>query len=823
MAMLLLSAVETIDVHANSISKCECLGSDINHSKLGVITNCVKKGRNCDETQWKVASLATGNFAHYKGLELNFGDGSSRGRHPAITMLDKSKKSTEPVGGHILVSMSNHRCHSCSKNGPSRESGNSYCKACNLCVVCCLKPQSTCTNLSSHDKSKAIISSHRMTSGTRRCEGPCGGSLQTPQCSNFYCSNCKNCALCSACNPYCCKNMSLLKLPIPQATCRYSVGDRVQICDTFKMNSGNGWCLGNVGSGVIGVVQYACEPSSSGEEQRNIIVSSFDNSDDCHYFRGSWLKLSPNAGGSIFQIGDRVQIDRSTYIYDGEMAGKCLGNPDNFYFGIVSSVGPIRDSIQRNIEVHLPDVFECNELNRVSLYSSYHLVKADRDVVLLDSEKSSLWQSAINILGNDTSFYSSLINKCGLKIWSTLSSYLTQSVVIEAMKLWQKSRDLTNWFDSSLMKTILDNSIKNSSIISGMESKETHWECVVCKFPSNSMSKLKCVTPRCKGKQNLWKCLNCSVENKLKDMKCKLCNENKDLVNLHAGKWKIPILNNQNCHDLCRINKKSVDTENMTSLPLDSFDIASGSVCLHDEDMCTVPHWSCCGGINENELICSNKFNLNTESPIVVDFTDIVSLIDESKVEFTSESNAKSTSESTTDTVNKTKNVDLKKYTVILCDFNDNGTHRVLNEPSLMGKVIKTLNKGDIIEINYDAAIDVENSGNSITFVPLTDGTGWTRLKNSAGKIFLDKNFEGFEPSPGIALQNEKSNIKKIIKKTPTPSPFQHVFNSENSKSKICLNCSKCTGYGDKCCFNGINIVGKKIQKCYIFFDIFLF
>jgi hypothetical protein len=98
----------------------------------------------------------------------------------------------------------------------------------------------------------------------------------------------------------------------------------------------------------------ANEVDSKSCEQSEVLVMCEDETlGTAQYglFRSSWLKRCPTF--QIFQPGDIVSLNPafSDESFDGMIFGKCLGKLSDLSCGIVCSAGPVRNGVQRNVEV----------------------------------------------------------------------------------------------------------------------------------------------------------------------------------------------------------------------------------------------------------------------------------------------------------------------------------------------------------------------------------------------------------------------------------------------------------------------------------------
>ena len=261
------------------------------------------------------------------------------------------------------------------------------------------------------------------------------------------------------------------------------IGDRVVLSKTFfTPPNTDGWCLGKAGQQTVGVVLFAPEAAAQGGQggqgqsgdQRAVLVCAEADANaptaaPCA-FRSSWLqravplgyddgsgagptKLPAGPGPTIlaqaryFEAGDRVQLNPGTWKAKAtETTGKCLGTPTDGLYGIVRSAGPVRDGVQRNIEVVAIDprastggageVAEAGGLAstggdgasgigsgpapRVSLYPSSSLVHAARRTVLASGAERDSLVAALEALVTELALPALrvrvLVDKFGLQV-----------------------------------------------------------------------------------------------------------------------------------------------------------------------------------------------------------------------------------------------------------------------------------------------------------------------------------------------------------------------------------------------------------------------
>lgn len=201
------------------------------------------------------------------------------------------------------------------------------------------------------------------------------------------------------------------------------------------------WCLGKSN---IGTVVCAPAPLRSGGEQRNVIVMYEDPSTlQIRYslYRSSWLTRAHPP--PVFAVGDRVRLKPGTFLdYCPMVLNKCLGTPDQHRYGIVVSVGPVRNGVQRNVEVICPsidipqsmysdinweDVCEGHVDSPRSLYPAHVLAPAERCITPLPGDMARLkgllqerW-SGVDGPNVDTNV---LVDKFGVEVSCSQCNYL---------------------------------------------------------------------------------------------------------------------------------------------------------------------------------------------------------------------------------------------------------------------------------------------------------------------------------------------------------------------------------------------------------------
>jgi hypothetical protein len=164
------------------------------------------------------------------------------------------------------------------------------------------------------------------------------------------------------------------------------------------------WCLGKRDVGTV-----ICAPAAAraGKDQRGVIVMHEDlTTTQIKYsaYKSSWLKRSEEA--PVFAVGDRVRLKPGMHLHDNAtVANKCLGTPSQRRYGIVCSVGAVRNGIQRNVEVLCPllpgrrKVFSSIDWQELcegskdcarSLYPSAVLARAERCMVAIAGDAEQL-------------------------------------------------------------------------------------------------------------------------------------------------------------------------------------------------------------------------------------------------------------------------------------------------------------------------------------------------------------------------------------------------------------------------------------------------
>lgn len=186
----------------------------------------------------------------------------------------------------------------------------------------------------------------------------------------------------------------------------------------------------------VGVVIAATEYDLKLADQSEVVVMAEDESTcSMQYgvFRASWLKrASPVLS---FKLGDLVSLNPAICGVDSSeelFLGKCLGSPEDRSWGVVCSVGGVRNGIQRNVEVLAFDVSSpaliavgegldsgdmgeddlwggdwetaCGKDNRRSLYPSALLQPADRALVVRPGDMDLLAGVLADFLSTQTPY-----------------------------------------------------------------------------------------------------------------------------------------------------------------------------------------------------------------------------------------------------------------------------------------------------------------------------------------------------------------------------------------------------------------------------------
>ena len=304
-------------------------------------------------------------------------------------------------------------------------------------------------------------------------------------------------------------------------------GDIVTLDDSFAEASG--WCLGSAADKQAGLVRFAPAAAEVGSEQRDVLVSSLDDTKKVYSFRGKWLKRVKAEGPARFKIGDRVKLDIGTARKGGkETSGKCLGLATQGNYGRVCGLGVLRDGVQRNVEVVSASG---GRAGTVSLYPSYSLMLAPRLAVLLDDEVASLVQNVSQVLRDaDMPEIDAELEtrRLGLDVWSFLGTLpnIGKEKIYAAWHDWDETR-FPSWSanEPDVTKFGYGPAPKDSA------GEILLWQCsnVNCRIPGgyarNDIKSPKCTL--CKAPAPRWTCEFCSTKNKMNTDCCTTCFENK--------------------------------------------------------------------------------------------------------------------------------------------------------------------------------------------------------------------------------------------------------------------------------------------------------
>lgn len=430
-------------------------------------------------------------------------------------------------------------------------------------------------------------------------------------------------------------------------------GDLVELNSTFTDNNGAGWCLGTVTDPKNGVVRFATVPSTTGGDQREVVVSSLDEPHKQYFYKSSWLQRAPNDGTTKFKVGDRVRLDISTWSEDGiETAGKCLGLPRSGYYGIVCALGPTRDDVQRNIEVIAASGPKAGE---VSLYPAYSIHRATRVSVLTDADTVSL-ADTLTQLFQGTKFQdmncAKLIEKSGQYIWNILSTVpiFKRDDLHSAWRKWDLRRSmcwpqdepnvLENCFGYRMRpkEPAVADANRTANLADKVETPVT-WKCknkkcLISGGFENPMVVSKCGV--CKVPAPKWTCECCTSKNKVNSLTCVSCYITKaesDELNvdfIRKKKEEMEIKKAQREKEVqAFLDLINAETDKLASKvesvlpPLylhpgtfvgcggnpEGFARCEGkSVCSVGVDCCVNcgagTHWSCCGSTDQDSFTC---------------------------------------------------------------------------------------------------------------------------------------------------------------------------------------------------------------------------
>jgi hypothetical protein len=326
------------------------------------------------------------------------------------------------------------------------------------------------------------------------------------------------------------KVTSVRVMGLKQSASHFHVGERVTIAPTYSVNGDDAWCLGSKAEPRTGVILGIPPSVSSTKRQESLLVARLDVPHDAFLFKPSWLVKVPNDDALMFRPGDRVQLDVSNWTEDDEdTLGKCLGKPVDRRYGIVRRVGPVRDGVQRNIEVVVGTTIESMS---VSLYPSCKLVLAIRNLTFLPRDAELLTQATtalmarvspnspvnltklLEIFGpevqSDVALFCFSPHKLVVQIWGRLVRVCGVEQVIQAYRGWCIS--LGGWGDEEFRQAIIesarDDSASTDDVIAIDESKGEEapssntqaWQCEMCGFADNDPALTVCTVCGYKGR-----------------------------------------------------------------------------------------------------------------------------------------------------------------------------------------------------------------------------------------------------------------------------------------------------------------------------------
>lgn len=335
--------------------------------------------------------------------------------------------------------------------------------------------------------------------------------------------------------------------------------------------------------------------SKSFEQSEVLVMCENGTSGAVQYglFRSSWLQRCKTF--IVFQPGDVVTLNPAfdDENFDHLISGKCLGNVSDLSCGIVVSVGPIRNGMQRNVEVVSCDatapavVFMSETIDSLggvngdglwdgnweslcggddnsvrSLYPSAILHKAHRPLVLRPGDMDRLAECLTNFLplhdiNVDVRF---LIKKFGYKvtsvalytlvimflscrqIWSRILAISSPIVTINAYRNWKsKCNDVVV---PSELKSMLCGSegrpLWSVSVEDAKEGKPPSVEASSqhsppplswpCGICAHKNGASKSRCAVCQTKGTPWICCMCHTRNKVNSFACSKCS-----IAKHAG------------------------------------------------------------------------------------------------------------------------------------------------------------------------------------------------------------------------------------------------------------------------------------------------
>lgn len=343
-----------------------------------------------------------------------------------------------------------------------------------------------------------------------------------------------------------------------------AVGDRVTLSPAFSKSGGTGWSLSSGGAGiVVAAGKPELKRAQRGQAQpfRSVMVGDVESAASGTLgvvappfaFRSTWL--TRDATAHVFKVGDRVQLKPETWLASSPWThGKALGKPMDARYGIVRTVGPVRDGVQRNVEVLLVPSRDPGDMknrnsrpsvDRSSLYPASCLIPATRSMVLMESEKKLLEQAARANLSSSVNVQK-LVQKYGLGVWTYVFNYKGLSAGLDAYRSWASIRD-PSWpvWEATVPQiaaifaslTAADSKTADAPVAAAAaaapapatDSKAapalpdalTHWRCLSCNFADNPISESHCGVCFKRGKG--WQCDRCGAKNKISAGACVAC------------------------------------------------------------------------------------------------------------------------------------------------------------------------------------------------------------------------------------------------------------------------------------------------------------